>query len=274
MIRTKLLSAGRLAALGLFISIAVALAVYLVIRNKHIESHKRDPKLQGPIVAVFNNTRYAHEVEGRVRFVMTAGVDKTYGDGTHELEHVKLESFGAESNRHDVVTSDRAKVSDPSDLDKLDAEFISNVIVQTTDGLTVKSEYLHYDHIKNTIDTDKPVEFEGRNFSGRCTGLLIEATDERAHLLKAVDVTIKPENKDKNAVGAKNNKHSDETDAEKAARKAAKKARKRARKLEREREATGSANKPKAKDGSKSGGSKSGGSKSSAPQIASKKPTH
>jgi lipopolysaccharide export system protein LptA len=277
MIRTKLLSAGRLAALGLFISIAAALAVYLVIRNKHIESHKRDPKLQGPIVAVFNNTRYAHEVEGRVRFIMTAGVDKTYGDGTHELEQVKLESFGSESNRHDIVTSDRAKVSDPSDLDKLDAEFISNVIVQTTDGLTVKSEYLHYDHIKNTIDTDKPVEFEGRNFSGRCTGLLIEATAERAHLLKAVDVTIKPESKDKNAVGAKNNKHSGETDAEKAARKAAKKARKRARKLERQRQEAlaqtssqpAERNKPKAK-----GGSKSGDSKSSAPQIASKKPTH
>src|SRR6185503_2869033 len=270
MIRTKLLSAGRLAALGLFISIAVALAVYLVIRNKRVESFRHDPKLQGPIVAVFNNTRYAHEVEGRVRFVMTAGVDKTYGDGTHELEHVKLESFGAESNRHDVVTSDRAKVSDPSDLDKLDAEFISNVIVQTTDGLTVKSEYLHYDHIKNTIDTDKPVEFEGRNFSGRCTGLLIEATDERAHLLKAVDVTIKPESKDKNAVGAKNNKHSDETDAEKAARKAAKKARKRASKLERQRQEAlaqtssrpAEGNKPKAKGGSKSNGSKSSDSKS------------
>lgn len=264
-------------ALGLFIAIAAALTVYLVNRNKRVDDRRHEPKLQGPIVAVFNNTRYAHEVEGRIRFVMTAGVDKTYGDGTHELEQVKLESYGAEGNRHDIVTSDSAKVSDPSDLDKLDAEFISNVIVQTTDGLTVKSEYLHYDHIKNTVDTDKPVEFEGRNFSGHCIGALIEATNERAHLLKAVDVTIKPDSKDKNAASAKNDKHGDETDAEKAARKAAKKARKRARKLERQHKkelAKADPANPKAKGAEKSDGSKSGGSKSGAPQVASKKPTH
>src|SRR4029079_14714571 len=113
MIRVKLLSAGRLAALALFIRIAAALATYLVIRNRRVESPQERPKLQGRVVADFNNTHYAHEVEGHVRFVMTAGVDKTYQDGTHELEQVRLESFGTASNRHDVVTSDSAKVSDP-----------------------------------------------------------------------------------------------------------------------------------------------------------------
>ena len=41
--------------------------------------------------------------------------------------------------RHDVVTADKAKISDPSNLVKLEAEFIDNVIVQTSDGLTVWS---------------------------------------------------------------------------------------------------------------------------------------
>jgi LPS export ABC transporter protein LptC len=188
MIRVKLLTASRLAALALFITVGAALTLYLAQRNKRAGDEQGRPKLQGRVVAVFNNTHYAHEVNGKVRFTMTAGTDKTYEDGTHELEQVKLESFGTDQTRHDVVTSDSAKITDPSNLNKLDAEFISNVVVQTTDGLTVKTSYLHYDHVKNTIDTDKLVEFEGRNFAGRTIGMLIEATDERAHLHKDVEV--------------------------------------------------------------------------------------
>ncbi|HEX8090746.1 MAG TPA: LPS export ABC transporter periplasmic protein LptC, partial [Blastocatellia bacterium] len=277
MIRVKLLSASRLAALGLFIAVAGALAVYLSVRHKRAEGDQR-PKLQGRVVAVFNNTHYAHEINGKVRFTMTAGTDKTYEDGTHELEQVKLESFGADGTRHDVITSDSAKITDPSNLTKLDAEFISDVVVQTTDGLVVKTGYLHYDHVKNTVDTDRLVEFEGRNFAGRATGLLVEAADERAHLLKDVDVTIKPgggEAKGARLSGdspaARKDKRRDETPEQKAARKA----RKRARKLERKRqlEAMAQPNAEPNKAGRDKPGA-AGGGKSSAPLLAGDKPTH
>ena len=58
---------------------------------------------QGRVVAVFNNTRYSHEVEGRVRFVLSAGTDRTYEDGTHELEQVRLESYGAATARRAAI---------------------------------------------------------------------------------------------------------------------------------------------------------------------------
>ncbi|HXG91273.1 MAG TPA: LPS export ABC transporter periplasmic protein LptC [Blastocatellia bacterium] len=195
MIRVKLLSAGRLIALGAFVAIATALVVYLVIRNRRVEGDQARPKLQGRVVAIFYNTRYAHEVEGRIRFVITSGVDKTYEDGTHELEQVKLESFGASGTRHDIVTADIGKVSDPSDLAKLDAEFVNNVVVQTNDETTIKTNYLHYDQPKNTVDTQEYVEFEGRNFSGHSTGIFIEIEAERVHLLKDVEVTLNPQSK-------------------------------------------------------------------------------
>src|SRR5215471_8899071 len=189
----RLLSAGKAAALGVFITIAAALVVYLVFRNKLAQQEPGRPKLQGKVVAVFSNTHYAHEVNGQVRFNITAGTDRTYQDGTHELEQVRLESYGSTGKRHDVVTCDRAKVSDPSDLAKLDAEFISNVVVQTSDGLTVKTSYLHYDQTTNKVDTKELVEFAGRNYEGRATGVILDATAETANLLKDVDVTIKPE---------------------------------------------------------------------------------
>jgi len=227
----RLVSAGKAAALGLFITIAAALVVYLVIRGKHIEPDKTRPKLQGKVVAVFSNTHYAHEVNGQVRFNITAGTDRTYQDGTHELEQVKLESYGSGGNRHDTVTCDRAKVSDPSDLSKLDAEFISNVVVQTSEGLTLKTNYVHYDQTKNTVDTKEPVAFEGRNYSGTATGMIIEAAEEKATLLKDVDVTIKPETEADRAARTKNVSvatptQPEETPEERAARKARKRARK------------------------------------------------
>ena len=233
--RVRLLSAGRAGALGVFITIAAALVVYLVFRNKHPQPDSARPKLQGKVVAVFNNTRYAHEVNGQVRFNINAGTDRTYQDGTHELEQVKLESYGSAGDRHDVVVSDRAKVSDPSDLAKLDAEFISNVVVQTSEGLTVKTSYLHYDQTKNTVDTKEPVEFEGRNYQGRATGVIIEANAERASLLKDVDVTIKP-NPDAGPGAPASDSPKVQQPVETPAERAARRARKRARKEQRRRD--------------------------------------
>ena len=228
--RVRLLSAGKAAALALFIAIAVALVVYLFFRTRHAQPEQTRPKLQGKVVAVFTNTHYSHEVSGQVRFNITAGTDRTYEDGTHELEQVKLESYGSAGERHDVVTCDRAKVSDPADLSKLDAEFISNVVVQTSDGLTLKTSYLHYDQTKNTVDTKEPVEFEGRNYSGKATGMVIEAATERASLLNDVDVTIKPESeadRDKRARGATESaQQREETPEQRNARRARKLARK------------------------------------------------
>jgi lipopolysaccharide export system protein LptA len=242
--RIRLLSAGKAAALGLFIAIAAALVVYLVFRSKHVQPDQSRPKLQGKVVAVFSNTHYAHEVNGQVRFNITAGTDRTYQDGTHELEQVKLESYGSAGDRHDVVTCDRAKVSDPADLAKLDAEFISNVVVQTSEGLTLKTSYLHYDQTKNIVDTKEPVEFEGRNYTGRGTGMIIEADAERASLLKGVDVTIKPESKATREVKVSDiaaaRRQLEETPEEKRARKA----RKRARKEQRRRSAEALAQAP------------------------------
>lgn len=242
--RVRLLSAGKAAALGLFIAIAAALVVYLVFRSKHPQPEQIRPKLQGKVVAVFSNTHYSHEVGGQVRFNITAGTDRTYQDGTHELEQVKLESYGSAGERHDVVTCDRAKVSDPADLSKLDAEFISNVVVQTSEGLTLKTSYLHYDQAKNTVDTKEPVEFEGRNYAGRATGMIIEAPTERASLLKDVDVTIKPESEAVRVAKATDiaaaGQQRDETPEERIARKA----RKRARKQQRRRAAESIAQAP------------------------------
>src|SRR5689334_12091793 len=130
MIRVRFLSAGKAAAMLLFLSIMAVLVGYLIFRNKRLGQRADKPELRGKVVAVLNDTRYVHEVGGKVRFTLTSGTDRTFQDGTHELEQVRLESHGVDGTRNDSVVADKAHVSDPADLNKLDAEFMSNVIVQ------------------------------------------------------------------------------------------------------------------------------------------------
>src|SRR5262249_47555898 len=194
MVRGKLLSAGKVLALALLISIVAALVVYLA-RTRRLLPGDTPPQLQKGKVGVAYNTHYAYEAGGRVRFKLEAGVDTSFEDGTHELEQVRLESNGVKGDRSDVVTADRAKISDTSDLNRLEAEFISNVSVATGEGLVVKTEYLKYSQTENTARTDKQVSFERKNLHGTATGMLVEAKDERVHLLKDADVTIEPQDK-------------------------------------------------------------------------------
>ena len=79
-------------------------------------------------------------------------------------------------------------MSDTTNLQSLEAEFITNVVVKTTEGSTLKTNYLHYNHEKSIVDTKEPVEFESDTLSGSCTGLLIETKEERVHLLNDVDL--------------------------------------------------------------------------------------
>ena len=80
---TRFVSAGKILALVIFVTVAVALGVYLVKKRKPMEMGEVKPLLDGRIVAIFHNTRYAHEQDGKVKFVLTAGVDKAYENGGH-----------------------------------------------------------------------------------------------------------------------------------------------------------------------------------------------
>jgi lipopolysaccharide transport protein LptA/LPS export ABC transporter protein LptC len=193
MLRTRLLSVGKLLTLVLFGFIVVASVVYLVHHFKKPRGGPEGSQLQSDIVGIFHNTTYKHESNGHIRFVLTAGTDTSYRNGTHELETVRLESNGVDGTRHDVVTADHGKVINTSDLDKLEAEFKSNVKVETSDGLVLTTEYLKFDQATNTVSTPELVRFERKNVEGRSTGMMIEAAIERVHLLKDVTATVKPE---------------------------------------------------------------------------------
>jgi lipopolysaccharide transport protein LptA/LPS export ABC transporter protein LptC len=186
----RFLSAARALALATLILVAAALLVYIILRERSAGEGADVPKLQGRLTAVFNNTRYAHEVGGVIRFVLTAAVDRAYEDGSHELEQVRLEARGADGSRNDLITADRAKVSDPSNLENLKVEFISNVRAQTSEGLTIETDYLRYDQKGNLVETESLIKFRHRKFAGQSAGMCIEMAAERLLLKREVQITV------------------------------------------------------------------------------------
>lgn len=191
----RFLSAVRALALATLILVAAALLIYILIRERSVHKGADGPKLQGRLTAIFNNTRYAHEVGGVIRFVLTAAVDRAYEDGSHELEQVRLEARGADGSRNDLITADRAKVSDPSDLENLRVEFISNVRAQTSEGLAIETDYLRYDQKGNLVETESRVKFQHPKFAGQSAGMRIEMSAERLYLKRDVEVLVADQTK-------------------------------------------------------------------------------
>jgi lipopolysaccharide export system protein LptA len=223
-LRTRLHSIGKLAALAVFVAVVGLLAAYLTLPGKRSGPGDGRRKLEGKVVAVFNNTRYAHEVEGRIRFILTAGTDRTHEDGTHELEQVVFESHGADGSRRDRVSADTARVSDTTDLSSLDAEFISNVVVETTEGLRVRTNRLTYRHANNIVETSDPVAFEYKNLSGKATGAIVKPEEQTVELLADVDCVLKPDREARSPDGTTAAVAGNETSARKARKRARKQA--------------------------------------------------
>ena len=190
---TRLLYLGKVLTVLLFAFIVGASGLYILHHFRRSKAGPDIPKLDHKKIAIFTDTRYAHESNGHLRFVLSAGTDTSYQDGTHELEKVKLESHGVDGKRNDVVTADKGLVTNTSDMEKLTAEFSSNVQLQTSDGFVLKTDYLKFDQATNTVSTPSLVTFQRKNVDGKSTGMMIEAGVERVHLLKDVTATVKPE---------------------------------------------------------------------------------
>src|SRR5262252_294794 len=104
-----LLKAG---AFGLFIVITAVIGITFVARRN--VARPKDPgagtkpTLGGAVTTVADNFRELHSENGKDLFLLTAAKDQGFEDGHHELQGVRLEFYGKNTDRNDVITSDHA----------------------------------------------------------------------------------------------------------------------------------------------------------------------
>ncbi|MBI4852463.1 MAG: LPS export ABC transporter periplasmic protein LptC [Acidobacteria bacterium] len=194
MLRARLPLIAKTVALVVFLGVATMLGIQLVKRMNAvppaitIKPNLNDAKLN----AVFNNFKYDYH-EGRTRYRLTAAKDTVFSDSRHELEQVKLELFDEAGETSGQVTSELCKY----DQSKAILRFEKNVVIDTKDGLQVKTESLDYDQTTGNAETQDKVEFTRDKISGSCIGVILESDPKRLEMKESVYIKVEPASENK-----------------------------------------------------------------------------
>lgn len=181
-------------ALVVFLGVGTVVGIQLVKRMNAVPpSITAKPKLKdAKLVSTFENFKYDYQ-EGQTHYRLTAAKDTVFSDSRHELEQVKLELFDKDGEISGQVTSELCKY----DQAKATIRFEKNVIVNTRDGLEVKTESLDYNQTTGNAETLDKVEFTRDKISGNCIGVFLESEPKRLEMKEAVYVKILPSQENK-----------------------------------------------------------------------------
>jgi LPS export ABC transporter protein LptC/lipopolysaccharide transport protein LptA len=205
MARLRFATFAKLTALILFLGVAALLGFQFVSRfnnNSKPPGPKPPPRLEKQLTGIFDNFHYQHYENNRTQYTLTANKDKVFSDSHHELEKVKLVTYDDKGEVSGQVTSERCYY----DQDKSIVRFEQNVVVDTPDGLNVKTELMEYDQVNEFAKTDDPVEFKRNNVHGTCTGAVLESKIHRLEMKQAVHVIMEPEKPEDKAKDDKDKK--------------------------------------------------------------------
>lgn len=175
-------------SLAAFLGVVVYLAIQLSSRNNPLRPRK-PTDLSVQLVGVSNDFRYVHRDQNVDRLILTAAKDTAFTNGQHQLEEVKLETFGQDGKPLGVLTSKTADYDSQTQV----AVFKKDVLVVTTDELVVRTNEMKYDQAANVTSTEAPVTFTRRNITGTCVGAKLDSTAGRFVMNQQVKITIAPE---------------------------------------------------------------------------------
>jgi LPS export ABC transporter protein LptC/lipopolysaccharide transport protein LptA len=190
MIRARFPVLVKIVAAAVFIFVAWQLAIHLIGKFNRVRPNRQSNlQLQNQLVADFNGFKYVHHEGGRTRYILTAAKDRVFGDGHHDLSVVKLEIYDKAGLLSGQVTSDLCRY----DQAKAVVRFEKNVLVDTADGLKVKTEILDYNQQAERVETEELVEFVRGRAHGSCRGLLLDSPAQRLEMKSQVHVIVDPE---------------------------------------------------------------------------------
>lgn len=190
MFRTRLPLIFKSLALVIFLGVGGWLVTSLIKKsNPNPPSLPKPPNLASHIVGDFNNFRYEHFENGRKRYVLTAAKDSVFDNSRHELEKVKLELYNDLQEVSGHVTSEHCSYDQAQAL----VHFEKNVVVNTADGLEVKSNTLSYNQTTGDAHSDEDVEFTRDRISGQSKGALLESATKRLEMKADVRIHVAPD---------------------------------------------------------------------------------
>jgi lipopolysaccharide export system protein LptA len=179
------------------VALAAAAATLVVVigaflRLKDREVFKMRPgvsELSKDLVGKIENLEHTETRDGRLYLVLKASLDLKFSDGHHELENVYLEVYPKEGEGADKIRAKRTVTNE----DNTYFAFTGEVVVETRDGLIVKTESLEYEVREEKGKVTAPVVFERENVSGRADTADLKAKEKHLELHGNVEITVRPD---------------------------------------------------------------------------------
>jgi LPS export ABC transporter protein LptC/lipopolysaccharide transport protein LptA len=181
----------RVLALGAAVA-TIVVVVAALMRLKDREVFRMRPgvaELSKELVGKVENLEHTETRDGRLYLVLKASLDLKFSDGHHELENVYLEVYPKEGEGADKIRASRTVTNE----DNTYFAFSGGVVVETRDGLVVRSEAIEYEVREEKGRVTAPVTFERENISGRADSAELKAKEKHLELRGDVEVTVKPE---------------------------------------------------------------------------------
>jgi len=178
-----------LALTGVLVTTAYLVSYFVTQRapSKPPNVARRD--LAPDIEVVSNDFQYLHKEGDITRLVLQAKRDTAFVNGRHKLEGVELQTFDAQGQPTGKLTAETCDY-DPT---ARTSDFRGNVVLTTTQGLTVKTESIRYDREAEAATTSDPVQFVRGRVSGEARGAQFDGKADRLVLEKDVRTTVTPE---------------------------------------------------------------------------------
>jgi LPS export ABC transporter protein LptC len=146
-------------------------------------------QLSTEVVGRIENLEHREMKGDRLWVVLHADLDTKFSDGHHELNNVHLEVYPDAGDRPDKITSQRTLTNE----DNTQFYFTGNVVIETRDQLTAKSETVEYDVRTEIGNITSPVSFERENITGRADSASLDAKNKKLELKGSVEITVKPD---------------------------------------------------------------------------------
>jgi len=144
----------------------------------------RIPKIKGDLKV--GNLFLTEEKEGTVQWELEAKLAESFRkDNKTVLEDLQVTMYG-QGGRVVTLRGDRARIDERT----RNMEVEGDVVVTSSDGLRLRTDFLQYDHSRREITTESAVTINGKGVRISGKGLRMELANETISILREVETSI------------------------------------------------------------------------------------
>lgn len=132
------------------------------------------------------NLLLTEEKEGAVLWELEAKIAESYKKGNRTLLQDLRVTLHSQDGRTVTLRGDRGRIDEKT----RDMEVDGRVVVTSSDGLSLRTDSLRYNHSRREIDTEAPVRIEGRGVRISGVGLVMDLATERISIREEVETSI------------------------------------------------------------------------------------